>query len=195
MTPFRQVAFVTSSQPKHREAEAILGLPLHRVALDLAEPQTLDVLRVARAKAQSAFQRLGTTVLVEDTSLELHALGGFPGPLVRWLLEAAGPASLARMLDGFTDRGATARCVALLYDGQREWIGEGVVDGVIVTTPRGHSGFGWDVVFAPSWGDGRTYAEMTVAEKNARSHRRLALRRLRQQLEGGESPLGEHPHS
>jgi len=182
-----QVVFVTSSVHKHREAEAILGFPLTRTWLDLDEPQTLDVLEVARHKARLAHALLHRPVLVEDTSLELLALGGFPGPLVRWLLEAAGPAALARVLDGFDDRRATARCVALMFDGEREWVGHGTVAGVITEAPRGASGFGWDVVFAPEWSGGRTYAELTPQEKNARSHRALAFRELRQRLQGSAS--------
>ncbi len=182
MTALTRVIFVTSSAPKHREAEAILGIPLTRQHLDLVEPQSLNVLEVARRKARLAHLMLHQAVLVEDTSLELRALGGFPGPLVRWLLDAAGPESLARILDGYQDRHATARCVALLFDGSREWIGEGSVEGSIVKVPRGTSGFGWDVVFAPTWGDGRTYAEMSPDEKNARSHRALAFHSLAQQL-------------
>lgn len=179
----RGLVFVTSSDDKHREAEAILGLPLARACLDLAEPQGLDVVRVAREKARAAQARLARPVLVEDTALELAALGGFPGPLVRWLLEAAGPGAIARILDPFPDRSARARCAALVWDGTREWLGVGEVEGAIVAAPRGAGGFGWDVVFAPSWGGGRTYAELTPAEKNARSHRALALRALRQRLD------------
>lgn len=182
MRALSQVVFVTSSAHKHREAEAILGFPLTRTSLDLLEPQTLDVLDVARQKARLAHSMLHEAVLVEDTSLELAALGGFPGPLVRWLLEAAGPAALARILDGFADRSAVARCVALMFDGTREWVGQGTVAGSIAGEPRGASGFGWDVVFAPEWGSGRTYAEMTSIEKNARSHRGLAFRDLRRRL-------------
>ncbi|MEW6337216.1 MAG: non-canonical purine NTP pyrophosphatase [Acidobacteriota bacterium] len=169
------LVFVTSSEHKHREAQAILGVPIERESIDLVEPQGLDVLEVARTKARLAFGRLGRPVLVEDTSLELAALGGFPGPLVRWLLESAGPAAIARLLDGFADRCATARCVAVTWDGERELVGVGAVEGEIAPAPRGASGFGWDVVFVPSWGGGRTYAEMPAEEKNSRSHRTLAL--------------------
>lgn len=183
MNALSRVVFVTSSAHKHQEAEAILGLALTRRAIDLVEPQTLDVLAVTRHKARLAHSILHTAVLVEDTSLELAALGGFPGPLVRWLLAAASPAALARMLDGFTDRRAVARCVALMFDGTREWVGQGHVAGLITEHPRGTSGFGWDVVFAPEWGGGRTYAEMPSEEKNARSHRGLAFRDLRRHLE------------
>ena len=177
------LVFVTSSDDKHREAQAILGLPLRRARLDLAEPQGLDVVAVARAKARAAHARLGHPVLVEDTALELAALGGFPGPLVRWLLEAAGAPAIARIVDSYPDRGARARCAALVWDGVREWLGVGEVRGVIVEGPRGTGGFGWDVVFAPEWGGGRTYAELAPEEKNARSHRALALHALRAQLQ------------
>ncbi len=176
------LTFVTSSPHKHREAEAILGVRLRRAPLDLPEPQGLDVVAVARDKARAAHAALGRPVLVEDTSLELRALGGFPGPLVRWLLEAAGPAAIARMLDGFDDRSALARCAAVVWDGTHEWLGIGEVAGAIAPTPRGESGFGWDVVFTPEWAEGRTYAELPAEEKNARSHRALALEALRQRL-------------
>jgi len=178
------IVFVTSSEDKHREAEAILGTHLDRRNLDLAEPQGLDVMEIARAKARSAAALLGRPVLVEDTSLELTALGGFPGPLIRWLLAAAGPEAVPLVLEGFADKRATARCVALVRDGEREWIGVGEVEGTIVGQPRGRNGFGWDVVFAPEWGGGRTYAEMTTREKNSRSHRSLALEALRSELAG-----------
>ncbi len=179
-----RVVFVTGSNHKLREAEGILGRPLERVALHLPEQQGLDVVAIAREKAAEAFRRLGVPVLVEDTSLELAALGGFPGPLVRWLMEAAGPPALARILDGFPDRRATAHCVALLFDGDHEWCGEGILPGEIAREARGTSGFGWDVVFVPEWSDGRTFAEMSPEEKNARSHRALAFRALRERLGG-----------
>jgi non-canonical purine NTP pyrophosphatase (RdgB/HAM1 family) len=177
-----RLVFVTSSEAKHREAQDILGRPIDRVTLDLVEPQGLDVVEVAREKARLAAILLGRPVLVEDTSLELVALGGFPGPLVRWLLAAAGPAVIARMLDPFPVRDAVARCAAVVRDGEQEWIGVGEALGEIVTDARGAGGFGWDVVFAPEWGGGRTYAEMTAEEKSSRSHRRLAFEALRERL-------------
>jgi len=179
---FASLAFVTSSEHKHREAQAILGIALERVALDLPEPQGLDVAHVARTKASLAFAALRRPVLVEDTSLELDALGGFPGPLIRWLLESAGVEAIPRMLDGFPTRAARARCVALAFDGERELAGVGCVPGAIADAPRGASGFGWDVVFVPEWGGGRTYAEMPPDEKYARSHRALAFRHLAERL-------------
>jgi XTP/dITP diphosphohydrolase len=57
----------------------------------------------------------------------------------------------------------------------------GSVDGLLSLQPRGHNGFGWDAVFVPM-GEGRTFAEMTAAEKDARSHRRKAWELLRERL-------------
>lgn len=184
------LVFVTSSPNKHREAEAILGLPLERVSLDLPEWQGLDVVALAKSKAMEAFGRLGRAVLVEDTSLELVALGGFPGPLVRWLLQAAGPAVIPTMLAGFGDYRAIARTVAVVFDGQSPYLGHGEVAGRIVPEPRGHGGFGWDVVFAPEGGE-KTYAEMSPQEKNRSSHRAFALWDLRRNLETHGWALGQ----
>jgi non-canonical purine NTP pyrophosphatase (RdgB/HAM1 family) len=174
-----QLVFVTSNLGKLREAEAVLGCKLDHRALELDEVQSLDLEAVVRRKAADAFHRIGAPVLVEDTSLELSALGGFPGPLIRWLLVSVGPAGICRIAACFADRAVTVRCIALASDGVDEVVGEGVVSGRIVTAPRGRRGFGWDSTFAPESGDGRTYAEMEQAEKNAISHRRRAFEALR----------------
>ncbi len=177
------LVFVTSSSEKHREAQAILGLPLERVDLDLPEWQGLDVEVLAKAKAKEAFSRLQRPVLVEDTSLELAALGGFPGPLVKWLLADAGAQALPKILLAFPDKTAFAKTAAVVFDGQKLISALGLVRGTIVSEPRGSNGFGWDVVFAPDGASGKTYAELSLEEKNRISHRAQALRALRQALQ------------
>jgi len=179
-----QLVFVTSNVGKLREAEAVLGTPLEHHALDLDELQSLDLEKVVRHKAAAAFERLGRPVLVEDTGLELAALGGFPGPLVKFLLASVGPEGISRIARCFSDDGATARCVACARDESRTVLGTGVVRGRIAAAPRGSLGFGWDSVFMPDAGDGRTYAEMDETDKNAISHRRLAFSDLRRALGG-----------
>lgn len=176
------LVFVTSNLDKLREAQEVLGTGLRHRALDLDEIQSLDLEEVVRRKAAAAHRRLGMPVLVEDTSLELAALGGFPGPLVRWLLASVGPQGICRIVLGFGDVRATARCIACASDGAAEEIGIGVVGGTISATPRGGRGFGWDCTFVPDEGDGRTFAEMEPAEKNAISHRRRAFEALRDAL-------------
>jgi non-canonical purine NTP pyrophosphatase (RdgB/HAM1 family) len=181
------LVFVTSNLGKLREAAEVLGVQLDHRALDIEEIQSLDLEAVVRHKAAAAQERIGRPVLVEDTSLELVGLGGFPGPLVRWLLSSVGPAGIARIAEGFGDRRAVVRCMACARNGSVEHLGLGVVEGTIATAPRGKRGFGWDSVFCPTDGGGRTYAEMEPEEKNSRSHRRLALVDLATSLRAGSS--------
>ncbi len=174
---------VTSNLGKLREAEAVLGCKIDHRALDLAEVQSLDLIEVVRDKAARAWRQLGRPVLVEDTALELDGLGGFPGPLVRWLLASVGAAGICRIAQCFADPGATARCLVFATDGGTEVFGEGVARGTIATEPRGESGFGWDTAFIPDDGDGRTFGEMTDDEKNLISHRRKAFLALRNSID------------
>jgi non-canonical purine NTP pyrophosphatase (RdgB/HAM1 family) len=176
------LVFVTSNLGKLREAESVLGVKLDHQALDLVEVQSLDLAEVVRDKARTAFSRILRPVLVEDTALELAGLGGFPGPLVRWLLVTVGPAGISRIAHAFGDPRAVARCMAWASDGAEEVVGTGVVRGMIAERPRGRKGFGWDSVFIPEDGGDRTYGEMALAEKNLISHRRKALESLKKAL-------------
>lgn len=184
--PFAGLLFVTSNPGKAREASAFLGREVEARPLELPEVQSLDFREVARAKALVAARALGVPVLVEDSGLAVSGWGGFPGPLTKWITGAAlGPEGLAKMLDGFSDRGAEAVSVlAVARPGDRPGdvlVAEGRVEGSIALHPRGENGFGWDVVFVPE-GETRTYAEMADGEKNARSHRARAFAALRARL-------------
>ncbi len=178
------LVFVTSNLGKLREAEEVLGIELDHNGLDLPEIQSLSLEEVVQSKARAAFDRLSIPVLIEDTSLELVAMGDFPGPLIRWLLSSVGPVGICQLAEVFGDAGAVVRCMFCATDGIDEVSGIGVVKGTIVSSPRGGRGFGWDSVFAPQDADGRTYAEMSSIEKNAISHRRKALEALRTKLCG-----------
>ena len=183
MNRLEDLLFVTSNLGKLREAEAVLERTLDHHALDLPEIQTLDLAEVVRSKARAAWEHFRQPVLVEDTALELAGLGGFPGPLVKWLLESVGPEGICRIATCFSDSGATARCLVCATDGSAEVFGEGAIEGSIAAAPRGASGFGWDSAFAPSDGGGLTYGEMGEEEKNLISHRREAFIALRDALE------------
>ena len=168
---------VTGNRNKLIEAERILGMTLACEALDLPEIQSLDMFEVLRAKGEEAWRRLRRPVVVEETGLELDALGGFPGPLVKWMLQAVGSQGIARTVHGLGDPRATARCALLYLDGTREVVAEGETRGELVLEPRGGGGFGWDPVFLP---DGRTetYAELGVEVKDQLGHRGRAWRRF-----------------
>jgi non-canonical purine NTP pyrophosphatase (RdgB/HAM1 family) len=177
-----ELVFVTSNPGKLREAEAVLGCSLDHRPVDIEEIQSLDLEEIVRLKAESAHRELGRPVLVEDTSLELAGLGGFPGPLIRWLLTSVGPEGICRIAHCFSDPRATVRCIVCAVDGRDTVMGVGVVHGEIARTPRGRRGFGWDSAFIPDGFGGRSYGEMDEAEKNEMSHRRRAFEALRDAL-------------
>ncbi len=184
--PLSGLVFVTSNPGKAREAAAFLGREIAARALDVPEIQSLDFHEVARAKALVAARALGVPVLVEDSGLAVAGWGGFPGPLTKWItMGVLGQEGLAKMLDGFSDRGAEAVSVlAVARPGEREEdviVAEGRARGSIAPHPLGENGFGWDVLFVPE-GETRTFAQMSLEEKNARSHRARAFAALRERL-------------
>jgi XTP/dITP diphosphohydrolase len=138
----------------------------------------------ARIKAQTLADATGEAAVADDTGLEVVALDGAPGVLTA---RYAGDdvtyednwRKLLRELDGVADRRARWRTVALVRwpDGREVWA-EGTCDGAIAPDARGGQGFGYDPVFVPAEGDGRTFAELSREEKNAVSHRGRAFRAL-----------------
>ncbi|MDF3068981.1 MAG: non-canonical purine pyrophosphatase, rdgB/HAM1 family [Polyangiaceae bacterium] len=173
--------FVTSNANKWLEAQRILGYAIERVELDLDELQAETVGAIALAKARLAYERLRRPVIVEDAGFELMALGGFPGPYIKFWERLGGLESLCRAADGLGDRRVRAVCALGICSDAGSQVVEGSVDGLLALHPRGHAGFGWDAVFVPK-GEGRTFGEMAPEEKDARSHRRRAWELLRDRL-------------
>jgi XTP/dITP diphosphohydrolase len=122
--------------------------------------------------------------IADDTGLEVDALGGAPGVYsARYAGEHAtyedNVGKLLRELGSVPARGARFATVAIARraDGT-ETIRRGEVEGRIGAEPKGEAGFGYDPVFIPDEGGGRTFAEMDPAEKHAISHRGRAFRLL-----------------
>jgi non-canonical purine NTP pyrophosphatase (RdgB/HAM1 family) len=168
---------VTGNRGKIAEARRAVGAGLEAAEVDLPEIQSLDLAAVLRAKGDEAWRRLGRPLVVEEAGLELAALNGFPGPLVKWMLASVGAEGLARTAQALGDPRARARCALLYRNGERTVIAEGTTEGVLVLPPRGAHGFGWDPVFQPD-GVSRTFGELTGEEKDAVSHRGRAWRAL-----------------
>jgi XTP/dITP diphosphohydrolase len=150
----------------------------------------------ARLKARALLEATGLPAVADDTGLEVDALGGAPGV---YSSRFAGPRAsyaenVAKLVAELAEAGATHpaarrarfRTVAIAcFPGGREVVAHGVVEGVIAPDARGTGGFGYDPVFVPDGGDGRTFAEMTAAEKHATSHRGRAFRALAVGLRAG----------
>jgi inosine triphosphate pyrophosphatase len=195
------ITFVTGNVKKLEEVQHILRLDydgyddtrlpftLNHHKVDLAELQG-DPVDVAKQKCKLAAEKLDCAVITEDTSLCFQAMGNLPGPYIKWYLEGCGLEGLNKMLDGFTDRSAYAQTIVCFSagPGHDPAIFDGRTAGTIVR-PRGPLNFGWDPIFEPDQGHGRTYAEMTLEEKNAISHRSRAFIQLRSFLKAQQATL------
>jgi non-canonical purine NTP pyrophosphatase (RdgB/HAM1 family) len=190
--PDEQLILVSSNPNKGIEAERILGMPVLRVAMPLPEMQAATVEEITRYKLEIARTKGYGRLIVEDVSLGFDALGNFPGPYVRWLLEAAGGKGLAAIAYALNDRSAKAQCCVGYWNGREAKLFMGETAGQILVEPRGERHFGWDAWFQPA-GTAKTFAELTDAEKDAVSHRGKAYRKLAEHLRGENAlPTGRH---
>lgn len=178
-----RLILVSSNPNKGIEAERILGVPLLRVSISLPEIQAATVEDITRYKLEVARTKGYNRLIVEDVSLGFNELGNFPGPYVRWLLEAAGGKGLAAIAYALNNRAAKAQCCVAYWDGRQGQVFLGETLGEILVEPRGERHFGWDAWFQPR-GSSKTFAEMSDAEKDAVSHRGAAYRKLAEHLRG-----------
>ncbi|XP_008701518.1 inosine triphosphate pyrophosphatase isoform X1 [Ursus maritimus] len=199
----KKIVFVTGNAKKLEEVPGGRGRPtnglislsprdltlfiypfLQQVPEYQGEPDEISI-----QKCQEAARQVQGPVLVEDTCLCFNALGGLPGPYIKWFLEKLKPEGLYQLLAGFEDKSAYALCTFALSTGdptEPVCLFRGRTSGRIVV-PRGCRDFGWDPCFQPD-GYEQTYAEMPKAEKNAISHRFRALLEL-QKYFGSLAPL------
>ena len=177
-----QLILVSSNPNKGIEAERILGMPLLRVSLTLPEIQAATVQEIAWFKLEAARTKGHHRLIVEDVSLGFDELGDFPGPYVRWLLEAAGGKGLAAIAYALNNRSARAQCCVAYWDGEHGHVFNGECAGEILVEARGKATFGWDAWFQPK-GSSKTYAEMSDGEKDRVSHRGEAYRKLAAHLQ------------
>ena len=182
----KTLTFVTGNKKKLEEVEQILSsggkdipFSLTNRKVDLPELQG-DPSEIAKEKCRLAAKTVSGPCLTEDTSLCFNALNGMPGPYIKWFLDNCGHDGLNKMLDGFDDRTAYAQTVTAFTLGPDEEIHvfDGRTEGQIVQ-PRGKLDFGWDPIFEPKEGGGKTYAEMDKDAKNAISHRGRSFAKLK----------------
>jgi XTP/dITP diphosphohydrolase len=188
-----ELVLATANPDKALEIGAALGgvagISLRPRPTDVPDvEETGDTLAEnALLKARALVGATGLPAVADDTGLEVEVLGGRPGVVsARYAGEGATYAdNVAKLLDelspftGADRRRARFVTVATVAfpDGSVLSV-EGAVEGTIAPGPRGVAGFGYDPVFVPDEGDGRTFAEMTAPDKLAISHRGRAFRAL-----------------
>ena len=198
------VLLATSNPGKLREYRTLTGVD-GEISLDLLpgfaslpvfEETAPTFAENAAGKALHYSRLAEELVLAEDSGLVVPALGGAPGPLsARWAGPTATDADRVRkLLDELEHRPASERharfvsVAALARRGEAVAIFSDFVEGVLTQEPRGAGGFGYDPIFLfePL---GRTFAELTLEEKNRYSHRARAFRKVTSFLRSRESGL------
>jgi len=187
-----KIVFATSNKNKLREAKSILeDLPYKFIGLDSFSniPPILEtgktLLENSLIKAKTVFDITGLPSIGDDTGLEVEYLNGSPGVMsARYAGESASSQDninkLLLDMNGVHVSECKARfrtVISFITDSDEQWV-EGTVDGIIIDKPQGSGGFGYDsIFFIPKLN--KTFAELSMEEKNKISHRGLALEKFR----------------
>ncbi|MFW5965457.1 MAG: RdgB/HAM1 family non-canonical purine NTP pyrophosphatase [Halodesulfurarchaeum sp.] len=176
--------FVTTNAEKAAEARAHLPVEVVQTDYDYDEIQSADLADIAARGAREAFESVGASrpVIVDDTGFFIEGLDGFPGPYAAYVDQTLGIEGVWSLAAELADRTAAFECAIAYADGDRLEVFEGRVEGHLVA-PRGEGGFGYDPIFEY---EGRTFAELSIEEKNEVSHRSRALSKLADWLEANE---------
>jgi len=178
----RIIFFATNNVNKFNEARTVLrkrNLAVAMLRVKSLEIQSDDLEEIAKTSAQDAFKRCELPIIVEDAGLFIDALGGFPGPYAAYAYKTIGNQGLIRLMCDIKNRSAHFdSAVAYLSRQNKEPICfHGRIDGHIIVEERkcdSKSGFGFDPIFIPT-GSRKTFAQMSIVEKNLFSHRAKAL--------------------
>ena len=178
------IFFATGNFHKFDEARRILaecGVSSAMLRVKNVEIQSDNLTEIAVASAVDAFDRCHLTVIVEDAGLFVDALKGFPGPYAAYAYKTISNPGLLKLMENERDRKATFRSVIAFYDGKSSPVCfEGESEGRISLEENWgklNTGFGFDPIFQPAKVE-KTFAEMTIEEKNCYSHRANAIRKF-----------------
>ncbi len=187
-----QLVCASANPDKVLEIAAILDGVVQLVPRPADVPEVVEdadsLIGNARLKAAAICAATGLPAVSDDTGLFVDALHGAPGVYAaRFAGDDATYADnrikLLAELGDRADRAASfVSAVMVVWPDGREVAVEGVCKGVIATTELGDRGFGYDSVFIPDDGDGRSFAQMSDVEKNQISHRARALHALLEAL-------------
>ncbi len=175
----KKLYFITGNDGKFREFKELIPT-VERLNIDLPEVQSLDPKVVITQKLKAAQDKITDgNFIVEDTSLYLDGLNGFPGPLIKWLTESVGNLGVYNLTQKINNSRATAKTYIGYCDdkGTIEFF-SGEISGTIVAPARTlNEGFGWDEIFKPE-GLSETFAEMGSSYKKEFSMRTDAINQM-----------------
>lgn len=174
------IQFITTNAGKFAEvSEQLLEANVRVVHLDRGYPeiQTDRLEKVLKYAATGLDDEVRDDYLIDDSGLFIEALGGFPGVYSAYVQKRLGNKGVLKLMAGEKYRAAHFETAFLLRRGSDHEVFHGECRGTIAEAERGRGGFGYDPIFIPE-GETRTFAEMSVAEKNRMSHRGRAVEAL-----------------
>jgi XTP/dITP diphosphohydrolase len=178
------VFFATGNINKFNEARHILGqfgIAVGMLRLKGDEIQSDRLEDIAQTSVIYAYKQCRLPIFVEDAGLFIDALDGFPGPYAAYVYRTIHNSGILKLMQNIAERKAKFQSVIAYTDDQtacEPMCFDGEVKGEITSIERkeqGKSGFGFDPIFQPN-GSQKTFAEMTIEEKNCYSHRAMAIR-------------------
>ncbi len=174
------IILATSNLHKYREISGILSK--YRINIDHRDIKRLEIQsdsleEIVTASINQVACLQNDAVLVEDSGLFIYALNGFPGPYSSYIYRTLGNLGVLRLMNGIESRRACFKSVlAFLRPSSEPDLFQGIALGRISEAAIGSEGFGFDPIFIPDEGDGRTFGQMRRNEKNELSHRAKAAR-------------------
>ena len=183
-----KLIFATNNQHKVEEIQSAIGdiievTSLKEAGIHVDIPEPHDTLEEnSSEKSRTIHQLTGLNCFSEDTGLEVDSLNGEPGvKSARYAGEGkAFDKNIDKLLSKLgnnNNRKARFRTVISLVLDNKEYFFEGICDGEILTDRKGEKGFGYDSVFMPA-GSAKSFAEMSIEEKNKFSHRKKAVDKM-----------------
>jgi XTP/dITP diphosphohydrolase len=181
----RVILFATNNINKFNEARKVLaehGVSVGMLRVKSLEIQSESLIEIAKSSALDAFGKINLPMIVEDAGLFIDALNGFPGPYAAYVYKTISNEGLLRLMEDIKNRSARFQSVIAYCSRETEspLCFEGEAVGEITEEEKrgnGSSGFGFDPVFKPV-SSNRTFAEMSLAEKNRFSHRANAFHKF-----------------
>ncbi len=182
-----RIWMATGNPHKYGEAREILseyGVELGHLRVEKIEIQADDPEEIAVYSLDQIED--GRPLFVEDAGIFIDHYGGFPGPYSEYALRKIDLPGILKLMEGIEEGEASFQSVIAYRHGDERRCFRGEVKGTISHRIRGTNGFGYDPIFIPHEGDGRTFGEMEAEEKNAISHRARAIRSLGEWLASAE---------
>jgi len=184
MQPQTKIFFVTENRNKISEARQILSefkIGVEPADIEKVEVQAEELEKIV-AYALKQIKEKKKALIVEDSGLFVDTLNGFPGPYSSFVFKKVGCEGILKLMKGEQIRKAKFVSVIGYKHEKREMLFKEKTTGTISSIKTGKSGFGFDPIFIPE-GYVKTFAQMSLSEKNQLSHRGKALRVLGEWLQ------------